>query len=171
MVAARLRLRNLRAVCVQWERPGEVREWLNRAVSKTVEPLRVPWVRIPPSPPSLSSCCVKLPGFLHSAARPLRRSREQPPAQDCSRHQRPRVRCSIPARSVLRYPPADRSCLEAVDLRSPESWVSRVPRWMRSWARSVSSDAKLKSISGSDHFFRRGLSCEPRVRRVSEAAF
>jgi hypothetical protein len=32
-------------------RIGEVREWLNRAVSKTVEPLRVPWVRIPPSPP------------------------------------------------------------------------------------------------------------------------
>src|SRR5689334_5919983 len=32
-------------------RHGEVREWLNRAVSKTVEPLRVPWVRIPPSPP------------------------------------------------------------------------------------------------------------------------
>ena len=30
---------------------GEVREWLNRAVSKTVEPLRAPWVRIPPSPP------------------------------------------------------------------------------------------------------------------------
>ncbi len=28
-----------------------MREWLNRAVSKTVEPLRVPWVRIPPSPP------------------------------------------------------------------------------------------------------------------------
>ena len=32
-------------------RCGEVRERLNRAVSKTVEPLRVPWVRIPPSPP------------------------------------------------------------------------------------------------------------------------
>src|SRR5690606_38370208 len=32
-------------------RAGEVREWLNRAVSKTVVPLRVPWVRIPPSPP------------------------------------------------------------------------------------------------------------------------
>src|SRR6516165_8315245 len=31
---------------------GEVRERLNRAVSKTVEPLRVPWVRIPPSPPA-----------------------------------------------------------------------------------------------------------------------
>ena len=30
---------------------GEVREWLNRAVSKIVVPLRVPWVRIPPSPP------------------------------------------------------------------------------------------------------------------------
>ena len=29
-----------------------MREWLNRAVSKTVEPLRVPWVRIPPSPPA-----------------------------------------------------------------------------------------------------------------------
>jgi formamidopyrimidine-DNA glycosylase len=34
---------------------GEVREWLNRAVSKTVEPLRVPWVRIPPSPPDSES--------------------------------------------------------------------------------------------------------------------
>ena len=32
---------------------GEVREWLNRAVSKTVVPYKVPWVRIPPSPP----CC------------------------------------------------------------------------------------------------------------------
>jgi hypothetical protein len=32
-------------------RCGEVRERLNRAVSKTVEPSRVPWVRIPPSPP------------------------------------------------------------------------------------------------------------------------
>ena len=30
---------------------GEVREWLNRAVSKTVVPYKVPWVRIPPSPP------------------------------------------------------------------------------------------------------------------------
>src|ERR1700674_1377063 len=36
-------------------RCGEVREWLNRAVSKTVEPLRVPWVRIPPSPPDSPS--------------------------------------------------------------------------------------------------------------------
>jgi hypothetical protein len=34
-------------------RRGEVRERLNRAVSKTVEPLRVPWVRIPPSPPEI----------------------------------------------------------------------------------------------------------------------
>ena len=30
---------------------GEVRERLNRTVSKTVDPLRGPWVRIPPSPP------------------------------------------------------------------------------------------------------------------------
>ena len=30
---------------------GEVPEWLNGAVSKTVERLRVPGVRIPPSPP------------------------------------------------------------------------------------------------------------------------
>ena len=28
-----------------------MREWLNRAVSKTVEASRLPWVRIPPSPP------------------------------------------------------------------------------------------------------------------------
>ena len=32
-----------------------MREWLNRAVSKTVEVLRPPWVRIPPSPPSFRS--------------------------------------------------------------------------------------------------------------------
>jgi hypothetical protein len=30
---------------------GEVREWLNRAVSKTVDGVTRPWVRIPPSPP------------------------------------------------------------------------------------------------------------------------
>src|SRR5579864_829690 len=36
---------------VDWKY-GDVRERLNRAVSKTVEPLRAPWVRIPPSPPS-----------------------------------------------------------------------------------------------------------------------
>ena len=30
---------------------GEVREWLNRAVSKIAAPLGVPRVRIPPSPP------------------------------------------------------------------------------------------------------------------------
>ena len=35
---------------------GEVREWLNRAVSKTAVPYRVPWVRIPPSPPEAKSC-------------------------------------------------------------------------------------------------------------------
>lgn len=32
-----------------------MREWLNRAVSKTVEPSRAPWVRIPPSPPGSGS--------------------------------------------------------------------------------------------------------------------
>ena len=32
-----------------------MREWLNRAVSKTVEALRPPWVRIPPSPPQYIS--------------------------------------------------------------------------------------------------------------------
>jgi hypothetical protein len=31
--------------------PGEVRERLNRAVSKTVDGVTRPWVRIPPSPP------------------------------------------------------------------------------------------------------------------------
>ena len=36
---------------IRESRSGEVRERLNRAVSKTVEPSRVPWVRIPPSPP------------------------------------------------------------------------------------------------------------------------
>src|SRR5438874_12918689 len=41
------------------EKAGEVREWLNRAVSKTVEPLRVPWVRIPPSPPKYNQQLTK----------------------------------------------------------------------------------------------------------------
>ena len=52
---------------IKGSRYGEVREWLNRAVSKTVEPLRVPWVRIPPSPPfrnEISSVDV-LPGNRH----------------------------------------------------------------------------------------------------------
>ena len=35
-------------------RLGEVAEWSNAAVLKTVEPLRVPGVRIPPSPPGLN---------------------------------------------------------------------------------------------------------------------
>ncbi len=30
---------------------GEVQEWLNWLLSKSSEPARVPWVRIPPSPP------------------------------------------------------------------------------------------------------------------------
>ena len=32
---------------------GEVQEWLNWTVSKTVVRATVPWVRIPPSPPDL----------------------------------------------------------------------------------------------------------------------
>jgi len=50
---------------------------LNRAVSKTVEPLRVPWVRIPPSPPEF--VCTVL-------AVPLRNSK----------HDRTYRRCSCP---------------------------------------------------------------------------
>src|ERR1700733_7252774 len=38
-----------------WFRRGEVAEWSIAAVSKTVEPLRVPGVRISPSPPVLFS--------------------------------------------------------------------------------------------------------------------
>ena len=34
---------------------GEVAEWLNAAVSKTVGPARASWVQIPPSPPDISS--------------------------------------------------------------------------------------------------------------------
>ena len=34
-----------------WKR-GEVREWLNRPASKAVVAERLPWVRIPPSPPA-----------------------------------------------------------------------------------------------------------------------
>lgn len=36
-----------------FEACGEVREWLNRSVSKTDVRVTVPWVRIPPSPPLL----------------------------------------------------------------------------------------------------------------------
>jgi hypothetical protein len=34
---------------------GEVPEWLNGTVSKTVVRVTVPWVRIPPSPPCIKS--------------------------------------------------------------------------------------------------------------------
>ncbi len=39
--------------CRLFKECGEVPEWSNGAVSKTVVRLRVPWVRIPPSPPYL----------------------------------------------------------------------------------------------------------------------
>jgi hypothetical protein len=39
---------------------GEVAEWSNVAVSKTVEPLRVPRVRIPVSPPIYPNNLLKL---------------------------------------------------------------------------------------------------------------
>src|SRR5262245_42178159 len=39
---------------------GEVPEWPNGAVSKTVVPLRVPWVRIPPSPPAHTKRLIRL---------------------------------------------------------------------------------------------------------------
>jgi hypothetical protein len=35
---------------------GEVAEWSNATVLKTVRPARVSGVRIPPSPPFLASC-------------------------------------------------------------------------------------------------------------------
>jgi len=37
------------------ENEGEVREWPNRAVSKTAVRATGPWVRIPPSPPDFNS--------------------------------------------------------------------------------------------------------------------
>lgn len=46
-----------------------MREWLNRAVSKTVEPSRAPWVRIPPSPPGRGSETLT-PGRFHRHAWP-----------------------------------------------------------------------------------------------------
>lgn len=46
-----------------------MREWLNRAVSKTVEPSRAPWVRIPPSPPGRGSETLT-PGRFHRCAWP-----------------------------------------------------------------------------------------------------
>src|SRR3954471_1873096 len=48
-------------------RRGEVRERLNRAVSKTVEPSRVPWVRIPPSPPACFHYLQRNPKWLQSS--------------------------------------------------------------------------------------------------------
>ena len=53
---------------------GEVREWLKRAVSKTVVQETVPWVRIPPSPP-----CGAVAQW-ESASLARRRSRVQIPS-------------------------------------------------------------------------------------------
>ena len=52
--------RGLFGIINQHAQSGEVRERLNRAVSKTVEPLRVPWVRIPPSPPFIDTREIRL---------------------------------------------------------------------------------------------------------------
>jgi hypothetical protein len=46
---------------------GEVAEWSNAAVSKTVEPLRVPGVRISPSPPCF--LIIGLPDLVPNACR------------------------------------------------------------------------------------------------------
>jgi hypothetical protein len=48
--------------------PGEVPEWPNGAVSKTVVPLWAPWVRIPPSPPAMKDFCGL---WSNGAVRPL----------------------------------------------------------------------------------------------------
>jgi hypothetical protein len=39
------------ARCFLCDRRGEVSEWLKERASKACVPVRVPWVRIPPSPP------------------------------------------------------------------------------------------------------------------------
>ena len=41
---------------------GEVREWPNRAVSKTAVLATGPWVRSPPSPPNQACSCRRRPG-------------------------------------------------------------------------------------------------------------
>ena len=52
-LSAILGLEKVKAHRETWER-GEVPEWSNGAVSKTVDRASDPWVRIPPSPPSTS---------------------------------------------------------------------------------------------------------------------
>jgi hypothetical protein len=67
-------------------RGGEVLERLKRTVSKTVVPARVPWVRIPPSPPVLRS----------PVASPTLRGGRPPPAR--SRPCSPVCRGTFPGR-------------------------------------------------------------------------
>ena len=47
---------------------GEVSEWSMETVLKTVVPARVPWVRIPPSPPYKKTCTVQV--FLYGGSEP-----------------------------------------------------------------------------------------------------
>ncbi len=58
---------------------GEVPEWLNGTVSKTVVLARVPWVRIPPSPPEFLTKSLKIISFLLSQT-------NQPPIQPTTGH-------------------------------------------------------------------------------------
>src|SRR4029078_9087830 len=49
-----------RVLCEGFMAHGEVREWPNRAVSKTAVLATGPWVRSPPSPPLFNRLCVRV---------------------------------------------------------------------------------------------------------------
>src|SRR5206468_8246540 len=53
----------------QAQQPGEVPEWLNGTVSKTVDRATGPWVRIPPSPPAKLNSQNKLDRFSERRSR------------------------------------------------------------------------------------------------------
>ena len=50
----------MRLAASYMSRDGEVPEWSNGTVSKTVVRVTVPWVRIPPSPPQIKTLILQV---------------------------------------------------------------------------------------------------------------
>src|SRR5207237_3930192 len=119
-------------------RRGEVAEWSIAAVSKTVEPLRVPEVRILSSPPSL----YEFTGRRGPASPTVRQKiRQPPPCRDGGR--RGAWWCRLP-----RSPVASESAARYSDRRTRE-------RWRRCSARHIYSDSTDLGRSSAGRVWRR----------------
>ena len=136
--------RDLQAPHQRLRTRGEVPEWSNGAVSKTVVPARVPWVRIPPSPPSFpsSSDAVDRPGTAVSAQQLAhdRRRREGRRVESKTTH----VPSNAPTQRASHRPRhLTRNAFGGWALSAPvaKGFRATIPKWHRIRPRQPGADA------------------------------